>query len=948
VRFDGFTFTPVQSTFPSLFPNAPILGLTTDASGELLVRVEGGGVLRYRKGKFESVSSKAGTGAAHVTAMWRRSNGELLIYDVILGTLRLRQGRLEVLARPDILPGSSPVISLAETRDGTIWMGTVGAGLFSLGPGGPVKVGKELPDRQINCLLPTQNNELWVGTNTGLYRRSAAGFTRFNLPPSLGTVQVLTMLQDRDANLWVGTDQGLLRVNTSGIAFSDDGKPSTRGAVLALHEDREGNLWVGSARGLERIRDSAFMSYSSTAGLPSERNGPIYIDPLNRTWVGSVEGGLFLLNNGRAEPVRGAGLEKDVIYSITGQQNEVWVGRQRGGLTRLKYQDGSMSSQNYTTKDGLSQNSVYAVYETRNHTVWAGTLSGGISRFTNSGFTTYTKTDGLPSNSVSSILETSDGAIWVATPQGLAAFANGRWQTYTSRDGLPSDNVNCLFEDSSGTLWVGTSAGLVFFVSGSVQQLHDTSDLFRGQIFGLAEDMTGWLWIASSNHIFRVRRDELSGSAPKAIDVRQYDVADGLHSVQGMNRSRSVAVDAVGRIWFSTMRGLSVVDPAHLNIEAPAIAHVEGISVDGIPIGVADTVRIPSSHKRITLSYTGLSLAVPERVRFRYFLTGFDKVWSKPVASREAVYTNLAPGLYQFRVIASNDDGLWNKEGASIAFAIAPAWYQTVAFRISCLLAALLLLWLIYYLRMKQAARSIRARFDERIAERTRLARDLHDTLLQTLQGNKLVAEDALENHSDAEHMRHALETLSGWIDRAMREGRAALNALHSSTFDNRNLSERFQSALDERELNGLSEKFLTISGTPVEMDPITTDEICRVGYEAIRNAFMHSCASRIEVQLTYSEDFTLIVRDNGRGMDSTMASRGRDGHFGLQSMRERAERIRGRFQLITAPNLGTTIELKIAGKTAFGGDRRGWSKLPSWLGRNPTLGSVTARMRQW
>ena len=210
----------------------------------------------------------------------------------------------------------------------------------------------------------------------------------------------------------------------------------------------------------------------------------------------------------------------------------------------------------------------------------------------------------------------------------------------------------------------------------------------------------------------------------------------------------------------------------------------------------------------------------------------------------------------------------------------------------------------------------------------------MHDTLLQTLQGSKLVADDALENRSDAEHMRRSLEKLSDWIDRAMREGRAALNALHAGTLDNRELSKRLQSALDEQELNSLSERFVTISGTPVEMDPIITDEICSVGFEAIRNAFVHSCATRIEVQLAYSEDFTLIVRDNGRGMDSTTASRGRDGHYGLQSMRERAARIHAQFQLITAPNLGTTIELKLPGKTAFGGRSTSWPKLLSWLRR--------------
>src|SRR5215471_1302383 len=228
--------------------------------------------------------------------------------------------------------------------------------------------------------------------------------------------------------------------------------------------------------------------------------------------------------------------------------------------------------------------------------------------------------------------------------------------------------------------------------------------------------------------------------------------------------------------------------------------------------------------------------------------------------------------------------------------------------------------------------RIVELRMEERVSERTRLARDLHDTLLQTLQGSKLVADDALEHRSDVEYTSRSLEKLSGWIDRAMREGRAALNTLHASAIDNRELSERLQSALDEPEPNGISDRLLTISGTPVAMDPIITDEICRVGYEAIRNAFMHSHASLIEVQLTYSEDFTLIVRDNGRGMDSTMASRGRGGHYGLQSMRDRATRIRGQLQLITAPNLGTTIELKLEGKTAFGQGAVVWSKLLTWM----------------
>jgi len=389
-----------------------------------------------------------------------------------------------------------------------------------------------------------------------------------------------------------------------------------------------------------------------------------------------------------------------------------------------------------------------------------------------------------------------------------------------------------------------------------------------------------------------------------------------------------------GRLWIVNKFTLQVVDPGHLtsnNVIPPA--QIEKVIADRKPYQPNDKLTFPPLMLDLEIDYAALSFVSPQKVRFRYRLEGRDAAWQEAGNRRQAIYTDLRPGSYRFRVIASNNDGLWNEEGASLAFTIAPAWYQTAVFRISCLLAGLVLLWLIYYLRMKQASRSVRARFDERVAERTRLARDLHDTLLQTLQGSKLVADDALENRCDVEHTRRSLEKLSEWIDRAMREGRAALNALHSSAVDSRDLSKRLQSALDEREQTGVSERFLTVSGTPVEMDPLITDEICSVGYEAIRNALMHSRATRIEVQLTYSEDFTLIVRDNGRGMDSITAAKGRDGHFGLQSMRERAARIQGQFQLIAAPNLGTTIELKIAGKRAFGRGTSVWSKLLSLLG---------------
>jgi PAS domain S-box-containing protein len=341
--------------------------------------------------------------------------------------------------------------------------------------------------------------------------------------------------------------------------------------------------------------------------------------------------------------------------------------------------------------------------------VWAGTLNGGVSKFKDGHFTTYTTTNGLASNTVSSILETRDGAMWFATPSGLSSFSNGRWRTYTTVEGLPSPEVNCLFEDSSGTLWSGTSAGLAFFGSGHFQVPNESPDVLREQILGMADDKSGRFWIATSHHVLRVPRDKLLSGVVKAVDVHEYDQADGLESTEGVRRSRSVVSDSAGRIWFSLSSGLSVVDPSQIKDNSvPALPHIEAITADNNIANLDAFVQIPPSPRRITFEYTGLSLAGPGRVRFRYFLEGFDSSWSQPVAAREAVYTNLGPGPYRFRLVASNSEGLWNGPETAIAFKVAPAYYQTYWFRLLCVAALLAFLWGLHRLRVQQLRREER------------------------------------------------------------------------------------------------------------------------------------------------------------------------------------------------------------------------------------------------
>jgi len=346
----------------------------------------------------------------------------------------------------------------------------------------------------------------------------------------------------------------------------------------------------------------------------------------------------------------------------------------------------------------------------------------------------------------------------------------------------------------------------------------------------------------------------------------------------------------------------------------PPPVHVEGLLADGKSYSPASPITLGPLTRDIRIDYTALSFVLPQRMGFRYMLEGRDSGWQDPGLRRQAFYSDLRPGSYRFRVIASNNDGVWNKTGATLDFKVAAAWYQTIWFRSLCFIAGLLLLWAIYRLRVRRIAGAMKARFDERLAERTRIARDLHDTLLQTIQGSKLVADDALSATTDLSHMRQAMEKLSAWLGRATAEGRAALNSLRTSTTEVNDLAEAFRRALEECRIHSSMEVSLSVSGQIQEMHPIVRDEIYRIGYEAIRNACVHSQATQLSVELFYGQDLTLRINDNGTGIDPDFVNRGKPGHFGLQSMRERTARIVGKFSVESSTGSGTGVTLTVPG----------------------------------
>jgi ligand-binding sensor domain-containing protein/signal transduction histidine kinase len=951
IRFDGSDFRVLQQAIPTTFSIGAVQDLVVDGDGALWILLQNTKVLRYQGGKFELGREEAEFG---ITAVSSQKDGSILLSSLAYGALQYRAGKYQSLTPSNYSNGStanqstatsdnlssrlswatgvathrfaepnSAVIASAETPDGIVWLGTRDKGLFYMSKGRVYPSGMKQPDAKINCLLPGKNGELWIGTDHGIRRWNGAELTAEGVPPSLLDSEILRMVRDRDSNLWVGTSGGLMRVSGNGVAAKGV-NPQDQGRITALFEDREGNLWVGTPRGIECLRDSAFVTYA-VPERASQSSGPIYIDQQDRVWFGPIEGGLSWMRGGRVGSVSSALVNQDVVYSISGSQDELWIGRQQGGLTNLRNIGGSIVAKTYTERDGLAQNSVYTVHQSANGTVWAGTLSGGVSRLKDGKFKTYTVSDGIGANSIASIAEAPDGAMWFATSGGLSELVNDRWRTYKTRDGLPANDVSCILRDSAGIVWIGTTGGLAYFKAGHVYAGGTSRDSLRASVLGIAEDHHGSLWVVTLNQVLRVNRAALLRGVIRDEDIREYGLPDGLHGTEGVRRDRSVAEDSHGNIWLSMNRGLSVVVPSRADGESvPAITHVESISVDGNPVVMEPAVRIPASHRRISIDYTGLSFAVPDRVRFRYRLDGFDQSWSEPVSSRRAIFTNLGPGTYRFRVVASNSYGLWNGSEAAVSFRIEPAVWQSWWFQLSSILALACVTWLLYRLRLYQISRQFDMRVEERIGERTRIARELHDSLLQGFQGllfHLQAAQNMLPERP--QEAKRALEGVLDQGDQALAEARNAVQDLRSSTAVHDDLSEALAVTAEELAAHHPSVKFgVLVEGKPRSLDPILRDEVYRFAREALRNAYNHALAHNIEAEITYADlRFVLRIRDDGTGIDpKVLFSGSRAGHWGLPGMRERAKNFGGKMEVWSEGGAGTEVELTIPALIAYGG----------------------------
>lgn len=711
-QYDGSSFMSIRRSDSGADTNFPVLGLITDSTDQLWAVDDHTHLFRYSAGVLNGPLSDNGQHRYSATSVNKSRDGWLLFASELQGLIEYERGEGRQILLPGMFSGSTTAVT--QSPDGTFWIGTHEQGLFHLDTREgiqPVQL-EGLSDAKINCLLPISDSTLLIGTDKGLltlHKGKLIPDTR----PELSRREIFALANGKQGKVWIGTEGHVFKAEASDIAM--DGKIDllerfeVRGIPTALFEDRDGNLWIGEPETLERYRDTAFITYFSSTGLPCNNCGAIYVDRRDGVWFAPWDGGLFRLANDRIQQIEIAGLNNDTVYSIAGgADDEIWLGRKVGGVTRIHLQGDAMHAITYTRQNGLAQDAVDSIYQSPDGTVWAGTVSGGLSRFSRERWHTYTTQDGLPSNKITAITGDASGTVFVGTPSGLAEFRNNRWISYAAHNGLPPGTVESLLLDGSGTLWIGTSKGISFLRSGIVHVPLGGPDALYGNILGIAES-DGWLWITTFGHVIRVRCAALLQGSFQEGDYREFGPVDGLPSASGVKRTRSIVLDNRGRIWFSLNHGISVLEPSMFAKPGfPVTVRLDGMLIDGKLVTAGGQIRVPPGRHRLTFRYAGVNVSNAESVRYRYRLVHVDSKWSEPTASREIDYTNIAPGRFRFEVTARNPDGIWSDKSATVDLQVEPAYYQALWFRISSTTAVILLAIGAYRLRLRRLRREER------------------------------------------------------------------------------------------------------------------------------------------------------------------------------------------------------------------------------------------------
>ena len=724
VRFDGVRFSVFdKNNTPEIGANV-IQALLVDHEGSLWIGSNGGGLIRYKEGRFAAYNTRDGLSNDAVLSLYEDAQGVLWIGTDGGGLDDLKAGRFQTYTtRSGLL--SDAVFALAGDGRGQLWIGTHnGLNLMKDGHISSFTVENGLPNNYVHSLCVGREGALWIGTDGGgLARLQDGRISAYTTRDGLSSNDILATFQDADGSLWLGTAGGLNRFRDGRFTVYNTKLGLTNDEVVCIYQDRERSLWIGTAGGgLNRLRDGPVTAYTSQQGLSNDVVLPVFEDREGALWLGTNGGGLNRFKDGRFTTYTSKnGLSDDRVFSI-GETTDgsLWVGT-RKGLSQLRH--GQFA--NYTAKSGLPNAAVMSIFEDHSGSLWLGTR-GGLTQLNQGRFTTYTTRDGLSSDDVRPITEDNQGALWIGTiGGGLNRFENGKFTVYTTRSGLASDVVLALYCDPQGTLWVGTGGGgLQRLRNGRFTTYSTHNGLFDDTVFEILEDNVGHLWMSSNKGVFRVNKKDLEKIADgesHSLASTSYGLAEGMKTKEcngGFQPAGARTRD--GRLWFATIKGVIAINPATLkeNLSQPTLVIEQTVVDKKVFEGVAQVHAAPGKGQ-LEIHYTAPSFISPERVRFRFKLDGFDKEWVEAGSRRVAYYTNIAPGTYHFRVIASNSDGLWNLDGASIAINLMPHFYQTTWFFLLCALAVGFGGVLAYQLRM----RHVRAREQQLVLlveERTR------------------------------------------------------------------------------------------------------------------------------------------------------------------------------------------------------------------------------------
>jgi ligand-binding sensor domain-containing protein/signal transduction histidine kinase len=920
-RFDGLRFTVFDKANTPAIRHNQIQALFEDRAGALWIGTYGGGLVRLKDGRFDAFTTREGLPGDTVRSLAQSADGALWIGTHGAGLGRLRDGVFRTLTRRDGLAGDL-VRAVRASRDGVVWVGT-NHGLNRL-RGDTVETlttATGLLHENVTSLFEDARGRMWIGTSGGLNVYEDGRLRGYTTRDGLSADRVFAIQEDPDGDLWVGTEGGGLNRFRGGrfeALRARDGLGSD--VVRALLQDGEGSLWIGTyGGGLARLRDG-FVVHTTQDGLPDDQVRAVLEDRRGAIWAATA-GGLGRWQDGRWRIYsREAGLADDTVLSLHEDRAGVlWVGTRDGGLHR--FQDGRFRV--FTTAQGLPNNTVMAIADGRDGALWVGT-EGGAARFAEGRFAVYGTAQGLSFPEVRAIHEDRRGDLWIGTfGGGLNRLRDGRFRVWTRREGLSNDSIYSLHEDQDGALWVSTLGdGLNLIRDEQVTVFRVKDGLFHDMIFRVLEDDRGQLWMSSTRGIFRVDRRQLleqaAGRRARVTSV-SYGVADGMRTSECTGGPQPAGWRARdGRLWFPTRKGLVVIDPAHVRASTrPPPVVVEQVRADGKELRGGAALEAPPGRGELEFQYTGISFVGAENTRFRYKLEGFDTDWVDAGTRRVAHFTNLAPGPYRFRVKAQNKDGVWNEAGAAVDVRLSPHFYQTRWF-LGCGVLAALAIAVGVPLAVARGLHRVRvsqmhARFGAVLAERNRMARELHDTLEQGFMGVGLQLEAALTRLAPREApARTHVDTARQLLRHSQAEMRRSIRDLRSTTLDGVDLATALSRAAAQISAGTLVRIVVHIQGTARPLPDDVEQNLFRIGQEAVTNAIKHAQAHEVHVDLSFATDgVELTVRDDGRGFDAE-SSAVAAGHFGVLGMRERAEQVGGHLRLSSGPDRGTEVAVAV------------------------------------